>query len=248
MAKYYLHSYLRQFGDIDIYSPTNFETIDNILKDAGDDYELDCYRHSQIRIKGITVENHIFLTDARWKKKWNTLEEFLKKEAEKTLNNIEGGGLFVAGGLFCEVFFMYHALVHFAYDQLNIRFLTDWYYILKNRDVIYDEEMVDAFRKFGLMKFAGVLTRLCMERIDLKSKMVPSGVLEEAEMVSPEMMLRFEDDIYSMEHEGFTTNSLRDRIIRLSSFYQNRWKITCFLGTSYLAFVWSKIIAILKWK
>ena len=248
LANYYSQPHLRQFGDIDIYSPSDFEKIDVLLNGLGEDYELDCYRHSQIRIKGITIENHIYLTDARWKKKWNDLEEFLKKEAEKTQSTVERFGLYVADGLFGEVFFMYHALAHFVYDQLNARFLTDWYYVLKNRDTKYDYEMVDAFRRYGLMKFAAVLTRLCMERIGLKAETVPAGVLEGARKVSLEMMMRFEDDMYSMEHEGFTTSSLRDRIARLSSFYHNRWKIVDYLETSYLSFVWSKVVAILKWK
>ena len=247
LAKYYPQPPLRQFCDIDIYPPEDFEAVDGWLKSLGDDYELDCYRHSQIRINEVMVENHIYLTDARWKKKWSDLEVFLKKEAERVLSKTEGFGLFVADGLFGEVFFMYHALAHFVYDQLNIRFLTDWYYVLKNRDVMYDEDMVAAFRKFGLIKFAGVLTRLCMERIGLKAGIVPVEVLEEAETFSSEMILRFEGDMYSMEHGGFTTNSFRDRVTRLSTFYQNRWKITYFIGTSYLPFVWSKVIAILRW-
>lgn len=247
-ASFYDVPEIRQFGDIDIYSPTEFEAIDAILKEIGKNHELECYRHTHCTVNGITVENHIFLTDARWKKKWMPLEEFLSKEAAGYLETKQEPGLRYPDALFSIVFYLYHTLAHLVYEHINVRFLLDWYYLMKKSCKVDEGILKEKLAEFGLLRIAGVVTYLCVERLGMNSNSVPSFIMEESEKVPSSLIKRIEDDMFYTNHEGFTTNSLKDRVKRILTFYRYRWKITHLLGISFVGFICNKVMAILKWK
>ena len=247
LSQYYKTPEFRQYGDIDIYSPSEFEKIDDILKAIGTNYDLECYRHSHCRIKGITIENHIYLTDARWKKKWAALEDYLSKLATKNLLQQKDYGLCYPDDVFNILFFAYHALAHFAYDQLTVRTLVDWYYMMNKRKIEDDITLASKLNEFGLMEMAGSLTALCIRRFGLDKNNVPESVLAVAQKQDSSLLAKFEEDMFSLVHVGFTSNSLRDRVARISVFYRNRWKMQHYMNISFARFIWSKVLAILKW-
>lgn len=246
-AYYYDEAEVRQFGDIDIYSPTEFEKIDDILKRIGNHYELECYRHSQCSVNGITVENHFYLTDARWKNKWAKLEEYLSQAANTYLQKIDNTGLVYPDDTFSILFYLYHTQAHFVYEHISVRFLLDWYYLLKNYKHIDEVELESRVREFGLMKITGYVTALCIKRLGMNKEIIPSFIYEEAQQVLPKLLNRFEDDMFDTSHTGFTSNSFSDRFKRLFTFYHDRWKISEFLGISLCQFVYQKVLAIYKW-
>ena len=247
LSQYYKTPEFRQYGDIDIYSPSEFEKIDDILKTLGTNYDLECYRHSHCKVRGITVENHIYLTDARWKKKWSSLEDYLSKLAAKNLLMQEEEGLGYPDDVFNILFFVYHALAHFAYDQLTVRTLVDWYYMMNKRKIEDDITLASKLDEFGLMEMAGSLTALCIKRLGLDKNNVPESVLAVAQKQDSSLLAKFEEDMFSLEHVGFKSNSLNDRVARISVFYRNRWKMQHYMNISFAGFVWSKMLAIIKW-
>lgn len=247
-ARFYDVPEVRQFGDIDIYSPTEFEKIDSILKEIGKHHELECYRHTHCTVNGITVENHIYLTDARWKQKWMPLEQYLSKEAENYLTTIDKPGLYYPDSIFSIVFYLYHTLAHLVYEHISIRFLLDWYYLLKKCGDVDEVVLKEKLEEFGLMKIAGIVTNLCVRRLGLDTDNVPTFISEVSRNINPSLLSRVEDDIFETDHEGFTTSSLKDRINRIQKYYQNRWKIEQLLEVSYLQFIWEKVSSICKWK
>ena len=247
LSLYYKTPEFRQYGDIDIDSPTEYEKIDDILKTIGVNYDLECYRHSQCQVQGVTVENHIYLTDARWKKKWAALEDYLTKLAAKNLQQQEEYGLGYPDDVFNILFFVYHALAHFAYDQLTVRTLVDWYYLMNKRSETDDSLLVSKLDEYGLMEMAGSLTALCIKRLELDEKNVPESLLSVAKKQEVSLLAKFEEDMFSPEHGGFTSNTLSDRIARISVFYRNRWKMEHYMNISFAGFIWSKVLAIIKW-
>lgn len=247
-AIYYDVPEIRQFGDIDIYSPTEFGAIDAILKEIGENHKLECYRHTQCTVNGITVENHIYLTDVRWKKKWMPLEKFLSKEAAEYLETKQEPGLCYPDELFSIVFFLYHTLAHLVYEHINVRFLLDWYYLMKKSSNVDEVVLREKLAEFGLLRMAGVVTYMCVERLGMISGSVPSFIMEESDKVPSALIKRIEDDMFDTNHDGFTTSSLKDRVKRIQKYYQNKWKIEQLLGVSYLQFIWEKVSSIYKWK
>lgn len=248
LSRYYKTPVFRQYGDIDIYSPTEFEKIDDILKVIGANYGLECYRHSHCLVQGITVENHIYLTDARWGTKWAALEDYLSKQAAKNIQQQEDSGLVYPDDAFNILFFVYHALAHFAYDQLTVRALVDWYFMMSRRKQVDDAIIASKLDEYGLMEMAASLTALSIKRLGLDEKNVPQRITEVAKTQDKSLLERFEKDMFSPEHGGFTSNSFIDRVARISDLYRNRWKIEHYMSISFAGFIWSKVLATMKWR
>lgn len=246
-AKYYDTPEFRQYGDIDIYSPTEFERIDAILKEIGEKYYMEYYRHSHCEVKGVTIENHIYLTDARWKKKWMPLELFLSKDAKEFIRGVNSVGLFTPDDTFAVIFYLYHTLAHLAYEHINVRFLLDWYYLLVHSKNLDEQVLAEIMHQFELERIAGIVTGLCIKRLGLNEDVIPVCLLDASKQVKPDLLGKVEEDMFDTTHEGFSTNSLKDRIKRIFTFYRYRWKITDLLGMSFTSFIWSKITSILKW-
>ena len=89
IAAYYDEPKLRQFGDIDIYSPNDYESINGVLKQIATEYNEDYYRHSEARVDNVMVENHKYLTDVRGQSRWEQLEKYLLTLASAKLAPIE---------------------------------------------------------------------------------------------------------------------------------------------------------------
>ena len=237
---------IRMFGDLDIYSPSDYDRLDDILKTIGSCYRFDYYRHSECKVYGVMVENHKFLTDIRGQRRFLKLEKFLSGEASNSLNSADGFGVFKPNESFTFIFFVYHALMHFIYEKLSMKFLFDWCVMLKNREEVDMDFLDEKLAEFGLMRFAAVMTSLCINKLGLREDIVPTTLLKEIKMLDSSLVARFESDMFSEEYEGFTTNSLRDRIKRGVDFYHKRWKIKEFLGVSMIPFLWEKMCALLR--
>ena len=246
IASYYDDARLRCFGDLDIFSPTDYQRIEDILKPISTHFSVDYYRHSECMVAGVMVENHRYLTDVRGQSRFHRLENFLHDEASASLATTPMGGIYYPDECFVFVFFVYHALSHFLYEKLLLKFMVDWCLMLKGRKDLDFEVMDEKLKEFGLMHFAAVMTALCMEKLGLQEEFVSEGLLAEIKLLNPSLLERFEEDIFVRDYEKFSTNSLKDRIIRGKEFYKKRWKIKEFLGTSTTAFLWEKLCALRK--
>lgn len=127
------------------------------------------YRHSASIIDGVMIENHKILGDLRGpKKQTRELEEWLKREANKS---IEGGknvnvmehdiprGVFPSAN-FNALFLPWHVSAHFAFERVTLRHLLDWALFLNKDGKDVDVELFrNAKNKFsyGYSKMADVL-------------------------------------------------------------------------------------------
>ena len=246
ISKYYDNASLRCFGDLDIYSPTDYDKLDKVLKSISTNFSVDYYRHSECMVNGVMVENHRYLTDVRGQSRFYKLENFLQDEASASLASIVDGGLYYANECFSFVFFVYHALSHFLYEKLSLKFLVDWCVMLKGRNELADDVLDQKLNEFGLMHFAATMTALCVDRLGLQEVFVPKLLLTESKSIKQDLLDRFEDDMFVQEYEKFSSNSLQDRFKRGKEFYKKSWKIKEFLNVSTTAFLWEKICALKK--
>lgn len=246
ISSYYDDASLRSFGDLDIYSPTDYDKLDEILKPISTGFSVDYYRHSECRVNGVMVENHRYLTDVRGQSRFYKLESFLQSEASASLASISDGGLYYANECFLFVFFVYHALSHFLYEKLSLKFLVDWCVMLKGRNELADDILDQKLNEFGLMHFAATMTALCVDRLGLQEEFVPKLLLSESKSIKQDLLDRFEEDMFVQEYEKFSSNSLQDRLKRGKEFYKKSWKIKEFLNVSTTAFLWEKVCALMK--
>lgn len=247
IATYYEEPKLRQFGDIDIYSPNDYEAINEIIKPVASEYNEDYYRHSEARVDNVMVENHKFLTDVRGQSRWEKLEQYLTSLASAKLALVTKGGVVYPDDMLTLLFFVYHAQAHFIFEKISLKFLVDWCVLLQRTDVP-KKVLEERLQEFGLMRFAAMLTRVCIELLGLHKDYVPTEVLKMAESFDEKDVKRFEEDIFCYDHVGFSSNSLKDRIERGREFYRNRWKIEGFLGESIYKFLWNKMMSIATFK
>lgn len=246
IAKYYDNASLRCFGDLDIYSPTDYDKLDEFLKSMSTYLSLDYYRHSECKVNGVIVENHRYLTDIRGQSRFYKLEYFLQGEASASLASIADDGLYYANECFSFVFFVYHALSHFLYEKLSLKFLVDWCMMLKGRNELTDDILDQKLNEFRLMDFAATMTALCVDRLGLQEEFVPKLLLSESKSIKQDLLERFEEDMFVQEYEKFSSNSLQDRLKRGKEFYKKSWKIKEFLNVSTTAFLWEKVCALRK--
>lgn len=247
ISAYYNEPKLRQFGDIDIYSPNDYEPINGLLKQIATEYNEEYYRHSEARVDNVMVENHKYLTDVRGQSRWDNLERYLSSLVSVKLAPVSAGGLTYSDDVLTLLFFVYHAQAHFLFERISLKFLVDWCVLLQRTEVpkkLIEERLLE----FGLMRFAAMLTRVCVDRLGLLKECVPDAVEAMAASFDEKDVTRFETDIFCYDHVGFSSNSLKDRIERGKEFYRNRWKIEEFLGESIYKFLWNKMVSIVAFK
>lgn len=61
------------------------------------------------------------------------------KEAAGYLETKQEPGLCYPDPLFSIVFYLYHTLAHLVFEHINVRFLLDWYFLMKKISNV-DEE------------------------------------------------------------------------------------------------------------
>lgn len=248
IAAYYDDNSLRCFGDLDIFSPTDYQRIDDILKPISTHFSIDYYRHSECNVDGVMVENHIYLTDVRGQSRFYNLEKFLHYEASASLAVTPSGGLYYPNECFTFIFFIYHALSHFLYEKLSLKFLVDWCWMLKGRKQAPLDILDAKLKEFGLMRFAAAITAICVDRLGLQEEFIPNALLAESKSLSLDLIERVEEDMFVRDYEKFSTNSLKDRLKRGKEFYKKSWKINEFLNVSTTVFLWEKVFALRKHK
>ena len=122
------------------------------------------YKHSSFKFKGVTVENHQFLTGWRGSAKWKRFELELEAMLEgKELESLSTEApLLVGPPLFNALFLTRHAHQHFLIeDGISLRHVCDWAMFLRRYRTEFDwDEFMAICAKYGLAAFASSMTRL----------------------------------------------------------------------------------------
>lgn len=108
------------------------------------------------------------------------LEQFLAKETKEYISGVDKVGLFTPDDTFAAIFYLYHTLAHLAYEHINVRFLLDWYYLLMHSVNLDEQVLAEKMQEFGLARIAGIVTALCVKRLELKEDAVPACLLDAA--------------------------------------------------------------------
>ena len=245
IASYYEEPKLRQFGDIDIYSPHDYEVINEILKQIATEYNEDYYRHSEAQVDNVMVENHKYLTDVRGQSRWVRLEKYLSTLASAKLAHETVCGVVYPDDMLTLLFFVYHAQAHFLFDKITLKFLVDWSVLMQSLQ-IPEKILIERLQEYNLIKFAAMITRVSVEWLGLQSIRVYPKLWAISTSFDISKVKRFEDDFFCYTHVGLSSNSLKDRVARAYEFYRNRWKLKEFIGISATQFVWEKFYSICK--
>lgn len=244
LSEYYNEPGMRAFGDMDIYSPDSCVKVDELLKPISKGFSVEYYRHSECKLDGVTIENHRFLTDVRGQKRWHDLESYLHSLAVSRIGSSKG--LSYPDETFTILFFVYHALGHFLYEKLTLKFMVDWCMLLQKRGTLPEKLLDERLNGFGLMRFAAYMSRVCVLRLSMDESLLTAGLKSEMSKIEDKQLQRFVDDIFRDDYTGFTSNSLKDRIERGFDFLCKAWKLREFLGVSPARFVFDKFVGLFE--
>ena len=233
-ASYYPNPYHRESGDLDCYLMGKKEEGDKITVEIGGKMEEAGYKHSHLYYKGLTIENHNFLTSFDNTKLGIRTEQLLQEQIIEGYRPIGDTKLQNPSADFNALFLIKHAQRHFIKEGISIRHLLDWTFFLKaeSQNVNW-EKVIHVMQECRILEFAKVMTRLCIEQLGMK--------IDIAELSSP---MKISDavlaDILGGQPDLFHENFVQ-KICRIIRRFYRMWKFRSLADESYCRLVWNSL-------
>ena len=170
-GRYYPQPVHREFGDFDCYlidSSGNgaYMQGNDVARAHGLDVDDGWYKHSHIRYKQMTVENHQFFTPARRGGTDKTLHQHMVQTIGdgSQLEKLDGANNIYVLPVETEgLFMLYHSLTHFLVEGINLRHFVDWAcWIKANQDKVQWHEFYAQCQRYRLDGFVDVLNTIAV--------------------------------------------------------------------------------------
>ena len=245
LSEYYKKPECRRFVDIDLYAPDAGKAVDDIFIKKGIAVDDDFYRHSHINVSGILIENHHYLLDIRGRDNLVDLDADLKAMALSRLEQCTEPGIYYPDAHFSLIFNLHHALSHFIYEGISFKFLVDWILFLRKEHLTKDQNVACLLEKHGLLKFAAVMSEVCVKYLGLDLDDVPQCIRTEMLSLKPRVVDRFVSDLFRPYEKVHHSSLVSERLHSVRRIARSAWKPKEFLGQSAVGFVWDKFIPIL---
>lgn len=168
-ASYYPTPHHRESGDLDCYLMGKADLGDKLITKIGGRIEEAGYKHSHLMYKGLTIENHRYLTNFDNTRLGIKFERLLQKYIQNGLTPIGNTKLLNPCADFNALFLLKHAQRHFRQeDGIRIRHLLDWAFFLRaESENVHWDEIIPIMRECRMLNFAKAITTICRERFGL---------------------------------------------------------------------------------
>lgn len=231
-ASYYPNPYHRESGDLDCYLMGKKEDGDKITVEIGGKMEEAGYKHSHLYYKGLTIENHNFLTSFDSTKLGVRTEQLLQEQIIEGYRPIGGTKLQNPSADFNALFLIKHAQRHFIKEGICVRHLLDWAFFLKSESQNVNwEKVIPIMKESRIVEFAKVMTRLCIDQLGMK---IDIEELSSPMKISDAVLADILGGQPNLFHENFVQKI--GRIIR--RFYR-MWKFRSLADENYIRLVWN---------
>lgn len=233
-ASYYPNPYHRESGDLDCYLMGKKDEGDKITVEIGGKMEEAGYKHSHLYYKGLTIENHNFLTSFDNTKLGIKTEHLLQKQIKVGGRPIGDTKLLNPSADFNALFLVKHAQRHFIKEGICVRHLLDWAFFLKaeSQNVNW-EKVIPMMKECRILNFARVLTNLCVEKLGMS--------INVAELTTP---MKISDavltDILGEQPDLFHENFVQ-KIGRIMRRFYRMWKFRSLADESYCRLIWNSL-------
>lgn len=233
-ASYYPNPYHRESGDLDCYLVGKKDEGDKITVEIGGKMEEAGYKHSHLYYKGLTIENHNYLTSFDNTKLGVKTEQLLQKLINIGCRPIGKTKLQNPSADFNALFLIKHAQRHFIKEGICVRHLLDWAFFLKaeSQNVNWDK-VIPMMKECRILEFAKVMTRLCIEQLGM--------AIDIEELSSP---MKISDavlaDILGEQPDLFHENFVQ-KIGRIMRRLYRMWKFRSLADESYCRLVWNSL-------
>ena len=233
-ASYYPNSSHREYGDLDCYLLGQKELGDKVTIEIGGKMEEAGYKHSHLYYKGLTIENHNYLTSFDNTRLGIRTEQLLQKLISEGCRPIGDTQLQNPSADFNALFLIKHAQRHFIKEGICVRHLLDWAFFLKAESPNVNwNKVIPMMKECRILGFAKVMTRLCIERL---------GVNVDIEELSSPMKITDAvlADILSEQPDLFHENFVQ-KIGRIIRRFYRMWKFRSLADESYCRLVWNSL-------
>ena len=219
LSQYYPLPELRECGDFDCWMGKDFHRANSLATEIGADYDPYDYRHSLITYKGLSIENHRFFLVLRGNRRNKLLEEYLINIIASD-KQIDGSNIFLPSSQFQALFTILHMMHHFLYENITLRHMLDWKYLIeKERDNVDWKEFNTKCTEAGVDKFVAAINQICIEHFDLDINGI--GLTAETKYANK----IWNDTLYQTAlHSSGIENTWQQRYIKLKNVIQQRWK------------------------
>lgn len=233
-ASYYPNPYHRESGDLDCYLMGKKEEGDKITVEIGGKMEEAGYKHSHLHYKGLTIENHNYLTSFDNTTLGIRTEQLLQELINIGCRPIGETKLQNPSADFNALFLVKHAQRHFIKEGICVRHLLDWAFFLKaeTQNVNWGK-VIPMMAECRILEFAKVMTRLCVEKLGMKIEIEEFS----APMIISDAVLA---DILGEQPDLFHENFVQ-KVGRIMRRFYRMWKFRSLADESYCRLVWNSL-------
>lgn len=169
IAAYYPQPLHRECGDLDCYFMGKMAEGEAVAASFGAVVEEANYKHSHIKYKGLTIENHKYFTSfnntARGKGTEAALKQLILAQAPARWGD---SALLRPNATFNALFLAKHALRHFIDEAICLRHIMDWALFLKAEAANVDWQLLRPHLEASrVLLFAQLLTRISLRHLGL---------------------------------------------------------------------------------
>ena len=169
IAAYYPQPLHRECGDLDCYMLGKMAEGEAVAASFGAVVEEANYKHSHIKYKGLTIENHKYFTSfnntARGKGTEAALKQLIFAQSPVRWDN---SALLRPNATFNALFLAKHALRHFIDEAICLRHIMDWALFLKAGAANVDWQLLRPHLEASrVLPFAQLLTRISQRHLGL---------------------------------------------------------------------------------
>lgn len=234
-ASYYPNPYQRESGDLDCFMLGKKEQGDREAAQIGATVKPAGYKHSHIYYKGLTIENHNYITSFDSTKLGVKTERLLQGLIADGCRPIDGTKLLNPSADFNAMFLIKHAQRHFIREGICLRHVLDWaFFLQRESESVNWDSVLTMMEQCRILKFAQLLTSICVDRLGMTVRVDGLSGWPNA------MSELFVDDILAPQPDLFHENIIQKagRILRR---FCRMWRFRGVADESYCRLVWNSI-------
>lgn len=235
---YFPNPMSRECGDLDCYMMGEGKKGDRITALIGGKVEDGGYKHAHLHYKGLAIENHYFLTNFNNTKRGIYTERYLQKLIGEGHRQLANTHLLSPSADFNAFFLIKHALMHFISEGINLRHLLDWaFFLQKEQENVNWESLLPEMEKCKIIRFAQVLTGLCVEYLGVEVN-VNSLKIATEDREGHILVRQVMADV--MEgHLEVLKESFLQKCFRIFRRFGRMWRYRSLASESYWLMVWN---------
>ncbi len=181
-STYYRNPTHRECGDIDIYFPENFVWSEQMFCAlTKSKYHHKTVKHTSYTFNGISIENHIYVSDLHIKRKAVKLNKLLNNYLDNSISDFKIGQISImplksACADFNFLHMMSHAIHHFLSSQIALRHFCDIASIITaKREEIDFKTIRSFFWKNNLHRIYDSFIYICADYLGINTNGIETG-------------------------------------------------------------------------